>query len=211
MMTRRSALLLLGTAAALPALLAAPRGAASTDLAARAGAFIEERGNQVIGIVNGNGGTDAKRDAVAKVLREAVDVQGVAQFVLGRHWRTASEAQRREYLSLFEETLVRNLSARFGELRGVTFNVGRKQMASETEAVVSTTVSRPNNPDVMLDWRVADVGGAPKIVDVVAEGSSLRITQRSEYAAVVQRGGGMDGLLRAMRQQLAQLESQERR
>lgn len=211
MMTRRSALLLLGTAAALPALLAAPRGAASTDLAARAGSFIEERGNQVISIVNSNGGTDAKRDAVAKVLRESVDVPGVAQFVLGRHWRTASEAQRREYLSLFEETLVRNLSARFGELRGVTFNVGRKQMASEAEAVVSTTVSRPNNPDVMLDWRVADVGGAPKIVDVVAEGSSLRITQRSEYAAVVQRGGGMDGLLRAMRQQLAQLESQERR
>jgi phospholipid transport system substrate-binding protein len=47
------------------------------------------------------------------------------------------------------------------------------------------------------------------VIDLVAEGTSLRITQRSEYGAVVQRSGGMDGLLRAMRQQLAQLEQRE--
>ncbi len=211
MTTRRASLRLLGGALVAPALLTAPRLAAATDFAANAGTFIEKRGSEVIAIVNGSESVDAKRQAVARVLREAVDIPGVAQFVLGRHWRTASEAQRQEYLSLFEETLVRNLSARFGELRGVTFNVGRKQMASEAEAVVSTTVARPNNPEIMLDWRVADVSGNPKIVDVVAEGSSLRITQRSEYAAVVQRGGGMDGLLTAMRQQLAQLQSQEQR
>lgn len=202
-------------AAAVPAaagvLMVRGEASAATDLANRAAGFIEQRGSEVVAIVNGNSTADQKRDAVARVLRESVDIAGVAQFVLGRHWRTASDAQRREYLTLFEETLVRNLSSRFGELRGVTFSVGRNQMASEQEAVVTTVVARPNNPAITLDWRVADVGGTPRIVDLVAEGTSLRITQRSEYSAVVQRSGGMDGLLRAMRQQLAQMEAAETR
>jgi phospholipid transport system substrate-binding protein len=196
--------------AALPLFALAPFAAAplaaATDLAPRAAKFIEARGSDVIAIVNGPGSVEDKRQKVAAILRDSVDVRGVAQFVLGRHWRTATEPQRSEYLSLFEEVLVRNLSSRFGELTGVTFTVARNQMVSEEEAVVSTVVARPNNPAVTLDWRVAEVEGKPKIVDVVAEGTSLRITQRSEYGAVVQRSGGMDGLLNAMRQQLAQLE-----
>jgi phospholipid transport system substrate-binding protein len=203
--TRRS--LLAGAGAAL---FAAP-ARASADLAPRAVRFIEERGRQVIDIVNGPGTAEEKRAAVAAILRETVDIRGVAQFVLGRHWRTASEAQRGEYLRLFEEVLVRNLSARFGEIAGASFTVARNLMASEEEAVVSTVVNRPNAPSITLDWRVAVVGGAPKVVDVVAEGTSLRITQRSEYSAVVQRDGGIDGLLRAMRQQLAQLEQAQPR
>jgi phospholipid transport system substrate-binding protein len=206
MTSRRLVIALIGAAPAIG--LAAGRASAA-DLAATAAAFIEKRGNDVIAVLNGNGSVEAKRDAVSDILRDSVDVRGVAQFVLGRHWRTASEQQRSEYLKLFEETLVRNLSSRFGELRGVTFAIGRAQMAADDEAIVSTTVNRPNNPAVTLDWRVSATNGKPLVIDLVAEGTSLRITQRSEYGAVVQRSGGMDGLLRAMRQQLAQLEQRE--
>jgi phospholipid transport system substrate-binding protein len=204
-MTRRGALV----ATLCLAVFGAARSSASADLAARAARFIEARGAELIAVVNGNGSAEEKREKVTEILRESVDVRGLAQFVLGRHWRTATEAQRSEYLALFEQVLVRNLSARFGELAGVTFTVARNQMVSEDEAVVSTVVARQNTQAVTLDWRVAEVDGKPKIVDVVAEGTSLRITQRSEYAAVVQRTGGIEGLLRAMRQQLAQLEQAE--
>jgi phospholipid transport system substrate-binding protein len=210
MMDRRQVLAALVGVVGAAAGAALPRAAAAADLAGSAAAFIERRGNEVVAVVNGSEPLETRRSKVVAILRETVDIQGVARFVLGRHWRTASEAQRAEYLRLFEETLVRNLSARFGELRGVAFSIGRSVMASEEEAVVTTQVTRPNNPAVTLDWRVASVNGAPRVIDLVAEGTSLRITQRSEYGAVVQRGGGMDGLLDAMRRQLAQLEAQER-
>lgn len=205
MITRRRLGAFLGAAGAI----GLPGEAGASDLATTAARFIERRGNDVVAVLNGSGSIEAKREAVSEILRDSVDLRGVAQFVLGRHWRTASEQQRSEYLQLFEETLIRNLSSRFGELRGVTFAIGRAQMATEDEAVVTTTVSRPNNPTVTLDWRVSAANGKPLVIDLVAEGTSLRITQRSEYGAVVQRGGGMDGLLRAMRQQLAQLEQRE--
>jgi phospholipid transport system substrate-binding protein len=185
-------------------------GARADDRADRAAAFIDAQGKALVAVLDSDAPLTEKRAEVARLLRAAVDVRGLAQFVLGRHWRTASEAQRREFLELFEETLVRNLSARFGELRGVTFEVGRTQPRGEEGVSVATTVSRPGQPPVVLDWLVSEASGRPLIVDLVAEGTSLRITQRSEYSAVIQRGGGrLDALLDAMRRQLAALEARE--
>jgi phospholipid transport system substrate-binding protein len=185
-------------------------GAWADDRTSRAAAFIQAQGKALVAVLDSDAPLPEKRTEVARILREAVDVRGVGQFVLGRHWRTASEAQRNQFLELFEETLVRNLSARFGELQGVTFEVGRAQPRGEEGVSVATTVNRPGQPPVLLDWLVSEASGRPLIVDLVAEGTSLRITQRSEYSAVIQRGGGrLESLLEAMRRQLAQLEARE--
>lgn len=194
-----------GLLAALPL-----AGARADDRASRAAAFIEAQGRALVAVLDSDAPLPEKRAEVARILREAVDVRGIGQFVLGRHWRTASEAERGEFLELFEETLVRNLSARFGELRGVTFEVGRALPRGEEGVSVATTVSRPGQPAVALDWLVSEASGRPLIVDLVAEGASLRITQRSEYGSVIQRGRGrLDALLEAMRRQLSQLEARE--
>lgn len=200
---------LTGLLAALPAALPLA-GARADDRASRAAAFIAAQGKALVAVLDGDAPLPEKRTEVARILREAVDVRGVGQFVLGRHWRTASEAQRGEFLELFEETMVRSLSARFGELQGVTFEVGRAQARGEDGVSVATTVNRPGQPTVALDWLVSEASGRPLITDLVAEGTSLRITQRSEYSAVIQRGGGrLDALLEAMRRQLAQIEARE--
>ncbi|MDW8443705.1 MAG: ABC transporter substrate-binding protein [Acetobacteraceae bacterium] len=169
--------------------IAAGRPARAND-PATAAAFIETRGRALKEVLDSDSPLAEKRDRVAAILREAVDVRGVAQFVLGRHWRTASEAERAEYLSLFEATLIRNLSARFGELRGLRFAVTRAQPRGEEGVLVTTMVEQPGQAPVQLDWLVSFASGRPLIVDLVAEGTSLRITQRSEYGAVIQRGGG---------------------
>lgn len=203
----RIAALLPVSLAAVP--LAAPRALADAQTD-RAGAYIDAQGKALVAVIDSDAPLAEKRSKVATILREAVDVRGVGQFVLGRYWRTASEVQRGEFLRLFEETLVRNLSARFGELRGVTFAVTRTQPRGEDGVMVSTTVDRPGQPAVTLEWLVSEASGRPQIVDLVAEGTSLRITQRSEYGSVIQRGGGkLDALLDAMRRQLAQLEAHE--
>jgi phospholipid transport system substrate-binding protein len=50
------------------------------------------------------------------------------------------------------------------------------------------------------------------VVDVIAEGTSLRLTTRSEYSAVISRNGGrISALLDAMRNQVAQLAAREGR
>ncbi len=177
----------------------------------RATAFVDRAGQDLVNAINDQRlNQTQRRDKVASVLRNAIDIEGTGRFILGRYGRQASPAELQDYNKLFDEIIIRNLSARFGEYRGVKFSLGRSQQRTEEDALVSTLIERPNNPSFTLDWRVADINGQPKVVDVIAEGTSLRLTTRSEYAAVIQRNNGrVASLLDAMRGQIAQLAARE--
>jgi phospholipid transport system substrate-binding protein len=187
-----------------------PAQAQQMDIA-RATTFVNKAGQDLVNAINDQRlNQTQRRDRVAGILRSAIDIEGTGRFILGRYVRQASPAELQEYLKLFDEIIIRNLSARFGEYRGVKFSLGRSQQRTEEDALVSTLVERPNTPAFTLDWRVAEINGQPKVVDVIAEGTSLRLTTRSEYAAVIQRNGGrIAALLDAMRGQIAQLAARE--
>ena len=190
---------------------ALPAAAQPVDTA-RAASFIQSTGRELVTAINSSSPVTQRRDQVANILRRAVDVEGVGRFILGRYWRLATPEEQAQYMRLFEETLIRNLSARFGEYQGVRFSLGRSQQRTEDDALVNTIVERPNLAPFSLDWRVSEVGGQPRVVDVIAEGTSLRLTTRSEYSAVISRNGGrVSALLDAMRNQVAQLAAREGR
>jgi phospholipid transport system substrate-binding protein len=208
-MIQRRTLLAAGAALAVAGII--PARAQPVD-AARATAFIQATGQELVGAINGRGSVAERREKVAAILRRAVDIEGVGRFILGRWWRQATPEEQAAYMRLFEETLIRNLSARFGEYQGVRFSLGRTQQRTEDDTLVNTVIERPNTAPFSLDWRVSEVGGQPRVVDVIAEGASLRLTQRSEYSSVISRNGGrIAALLDAMRNQVAQLAAREGR
>ena len=175
-----------------------PAGAQAVD---RANAFVKQMGDRLTSVVNGPGSLGEKRRALAQILDGAVDVDGVAKFCLGRFWRSASPDQQTRYLAAFHEVLTSNISSRLGEYKGVRLTVvrGRPQ---EQDAIVTTTVERPNSPPTAVDWVIGQPAANPKIVDVVAEGTSLRLTQRQDYAAFLSRNNNDIGaLITAMQQQ----------
>ena len=196
--------------AGLAGLASLPARAQQMDIT-RATAFVDRAGQDLVNAINDPRlNQTQRRDKVGGILRSAIDIEGTGRFILGRYVRQASPAELQDYLKLFDEIIIRNLSARFGEYRGVKFSLGRSQQRTEEDALVSTLIERPNNPSFTLDWRVADINGQPKVVDVIAEGTSLRLTTRSEYAAVIQRNNGrVASLLDAMRGQIAQLAARE--
>ncbi len=189
---------------------AAPARAQQMDIN-RATAFVDRAGQDLVNAINDPRlNQTQRRDRVASILRNAIDIEGTGRFILGRYVRQASPAELQDYLKLFDEIIIRNLSARFGEYRGVKFSLGRSQQRTEEDALVSTLVERPNTAPFTLDWRVAEINGQPRVVDVIAEGTSLRLTTRSEYSAVIQRNGGrVAALLDAMRGQISQLAARE--
>ena len=61
-------------------------------------------------------------------------------------------------------------------------------------------MSQITHPDASqpttIDWRVRQQDGKMGVIDVIVEGISLSVTQRQEYASVIQNSGGqIDGLL----------------
>jgi phospholipid transport system substrate-binding protein len=199
MILRRDFLMLAASAALLP--LAHAARAQSMD---KASTFVKATGDRLVAVVNGGGSADTKRSAMTTILTDAVDVDGIARFCLGRFWRTATPAQQTEYVQLFHQVLVNNITAKLGEYQGVSFTMGRARMDGES-GVVSTTVNRPNNPATAVDWIVSDPASSPKIIDVVAEGTSLRLTQRQDYASyLTHNNNSVDALIAAMKKQLTQ-------
>jgi phospholipid transport system substrate-binding protein len=197
MIIRRHFLTLAAVAAAVP--LSAR--AQSTEKAA---AFVKSTGDRLVAVVNGPGSASAKRAQMTQIINSDVDVDGIGRFCLGRFWKQATPEQQKQYLALFHDVLVTNITAKLGEYQGVTFTMGRSRSQDE-DAVVSTTVIRPNNGPTAVDWIISDPTGNPKIIDVVAEGTSLRLTQRQDYASYLSHNNGsVDALIAAMKTQVSQ-------
>ena len=197
MLTRR---VLLSSAIAMTVLLAAGPVVLAQDAST---GFVLRLGNDLAGIVNGPGTYEDKKRRLAPLIEEAVDVDGIARFCLGRFWRTATPEQQAQYIQLFHRVLINNIGGKLGEFQGVTFNPTMTTQR-EGETLVGTVIRRPNQQPNNVQWVVSNTAGRPKIVDVVAEGTSLRLTQRSDYAAYLTRNNNsVDALIGAMRQQVA--------
>jgi phospholipid transport system substrate-binding protein len=206
MQTRRSLITALVAAAPVGICLAAAPGARADDLSA-ARAMIESTGNQMVSIINSSAGPAQKQAQFQRLVFANVDVDGVARFVLGRFWRIATPAQQQTYLETFRQLLVYAVTGQTSSFQGATFTMGSVTQ-QPVGIVVGTTVNVPGKPPATVQWVVAMMNGQPKIIDILAEGTSLRLTERNDYAGVIsQHGGQIEPLIDAMRNQLARFQA----
>jgi len=193
----------------LPALAAASILAASLPPALAEGAdaaqatkLVQDLGAQLVAIVNGPGTIGAKQAKVAPLIERDVDVDGIARFCLGRFWRAATPPQQQAYVQAFHKVMLNSITTRLGEFQGVAFAM-TQTVQREGATLVGTRITRPNQEPALVQWVVDGVDGQPKIVDLIAEGTSLRLTQRSDYGSFLSRNGGnVDALIAAMRRQV---------
>ena len=93
---------------------------------------------------------------------------------------------------------MKTYSARLGGFTNEEFKVTGSHPAGKRDVMVDSKVLRKDGPPISANWRVRLVDGEPKVIDVVVEGVSMSISQRQEFASVVQ-SKGMDGLIETLR------------
>lgn len=183
---------------ALPVGLLSAGNARAANDPAGASAFIKSLLTNVLAVVNGN--APDKSTQLQALMDANIDIADIAQFCVGRFWRTATPAQQAEYRDLFHKVLTKNVIGRIGQYQGTSFEMGGT-LAKDDAVAVTTTLNRPNNAPNRVDWMVADLGG-PKVIDLIAEGTSLRLTQRSDYLAFLGRNSnGLQALIDALKAQ----------
>jgi phospholipid transport system substrate-binding protein len=198
-MMRRSLLtslfVLLATAS-----LAAPPPVNPAD----ATAFMDQLWNRAVELLNNKTDPTLRQARFRQLFHEDFDCPGIARFVLGRYWRSASAEEQQEFVKLFEDYVVFVYTARLANFGGETFKI-RGSRSDGDGAIVSTDVINPGSAaPLRIDWRLVTDNGAYKINDVIVEGVSMMVTQRSEFASVVQRSGGqVSSLIALMRQKTA--------
>ena len=201
-LSRRTVLLAGGLA-----FLGGPRLAAAVAAAASAREFIQELGDRTVAILNADATPQQKLAQIKSLLDQATDLTLVARLVMGRYWREAGEAQKQEYVRLFNALLMQTMAERFSWYTGETFEIVDAKPADERDTMVATRILRPNGkPPINVDWRVREADGRFLLIDIVAEGVSLVISQRAEAAEYISRNG-IDGLLAEMRNRLAKRDA----
>jgi phospholipid transport system substrate-binding protein len=138
-----------------------------------------------------------------ELLDKDFDMLRISRFVLGRYWQEATDPEKQHFLQLFEEYVVRSYSQPLSNFSGNTVRVIGSRQEGETMTLVrSEVIGTDGVPAAKVDWRVRKDDDGFKIVDVDLEGVSIVVTQREQLSAVIERAGGVAGLLRQLEQKL---------
>jgi phospholipid transport system substrate-binding protein len=154
--------------------------------------FIDSVAARGIGFLADQKTTPADQQrAFRNLLRESFDLPTIGRFALGKYWRGASAAERQEYMRLFENLVVDVYSARFASYNGQRLVTTQAIPTDQGDVIVkSQIIPAGQGEKINVDWVVRPGANGMKIVDVVVEGISMAITQRSDFSAVIGRAGG---------------------
>ena len=193
---RRPASLLPTIMLVLTLVAGVPRGV-QADAGEEAARFVRGFGDTAIAMLSDPALSPAEREQEFRhLLKQGFHMEVIARFVLGRHWRRASEAERAEFGRLFEDYVVAAYARQLGSYGGEQLKVGKARTQSESIALVASRITRAQGEAYKVEWRLRRDGESWRIIDVVVEGVSMASTYRSEFSSVIAKHGGqMTGLL----------------
>ena len=164
-------------------------------------AFIQGLGGQAVAALRDNLDSpfEVREAAFREVMVTGFDIPTVSRFVLGRHWKAATKEQRRAYMAIFVDFIVRVYASRFDSYGGEEFTA-RSVIADESgDKIVRAQIVRPSGGSpIAVDFRVRKRNDRYKVIDVNVEGISMLHTHRVEFSSVVNRKG-IDGLLKDLK------------
>ncbi len=133
--------------------------------------------------------TDEKRHRVEEIVYARVDFATLSKLVLARAWNDLSEEQRKQFMEEFRQ----NLSATYG--RNVESYKNEKVTITDDHAeprgdwTVRTKIIRNGSDDINVDYRLRQIDGTWKIIDIIIENVSLVANFRSQFQEIISQGG----------------------
>ncbi|SHI50995.1 phospholipid transport system substrate-binding protein [Shimia gijangensis] len=122
------------------------------------------------------------------------DVPIIARSALGADARRVSKSQLNAYTKAFQGYMSRKYGRRFEEFIGGRIEVkGARRVKSFHE--VKTTAYLKGQSPFAVDFLVSDKSGKPRFFDMIIEGISLRLTEKEEIGAMLDKRKGNIDLL----------------
>jgi phospholipid transport system substrate-binding protein len=141
------------------------------------------------------------RALVERTLLPNFDVDHSARLVLGKHWRTATPAQRQRFIDAFYGSLMTNYGDAMLEFTGDRIRVLPSTVAPDaTSAVVRTEVKRSNGQKIPVNYSLRKTEQGWKAWDVVIEGISYVKSFREDFGAEIDQKG-LDAVIQRLESQ----------
>ena len=163
-------------------LILAPLNASGTDLN-NAEEFVNKFADEAIIILSNNEINDnEKNDKFTNLVMSAIDLNLISQFVLSKTWKSATNDQKERYISAFEKYFINSYANKLDQYSGEKILVTGSEEAGKYVIVDSNIIREGTNTlKINLKWRLLNINGDIKIIDLNIEGISLVIAQREEF------------------------------
>lgn len=171
--------------------VAAPSFAATPD---QAQAFIDKVGQQAMNTIkarqDGKLNDAAAKGEFRKILGQSFDIPTIARFTLGRYWNVATPEQQKEFTALVQDIIINKYADRVLNASTGTYEMGKASAINERDFAVLMTIKPDHDAPINFAWRVRNINGKLKVIDLAVEGISMSVTNRSDFASVIERNGG---------------------
>jgi phospholipid transport system substrate-binding protein len=150
----------------------------------------------------------ARESKLDPVIRSVFDLPYMTQLVLGRYWKSMSEADRSRVIDVFSRMSIATYASRFTSFDGESFTTLGQDKGPRDTIWVLTRLNVPNGEPVALNYLMHHAADNRwQVTDVYLSGSiSQDATLRDEYGAVMQKKK-LDGLIEALENKIKQLAS----
>jgi phospholipid transport system substrate-binding protein len=145
----------------------------------------------------------ANNETAARAANAILDIRGVSQWALGKHWEARTPAEQQEFVTLLEQLLTKVAYPKSAEFFGdLHIKIGGERVTGQ-RAVVKTTVSHPKEGLVSIDYQLTQSNGSWRVRDILLDDVSLATNLRSQFHKIITEHSYAE-LLRRMREKLAE-------
>ena len=154
--------------------------------------FVQSTVNRAAKTLGGNLTKDERIEKLKEIAKDTVDINGIGFYTLGAYKKTISDAQMKQYKTLFEQYFLKSFSSRLAEYSNPEIEVtSKKKLNANYTMVSSILVGTDQRPEVKIDWRIYTKNpNNPVIRDLVIEGLSLARTQKEEFSSIIESNDG---------------------
>jgi phospholipid transport system substrate-binding protein len=132
---------------------------------------------------------------------EMVDLAGISQRALGKHWAKRSPDEQSEFITLFSQLL---LHVAFPQSAGFLHDLAIPVIDEHIDgqqARVTTLIQHPEAGDITIGYRLVELNGNWRIHDIEMEGVSLVRNLRTQFNKIITHFSYSE-LLRRMNEKL---------
>lgn len=149
------------------------------------------------------------REKLSEIILPHLDFVTMTKLAVGRHWRDASDDQKRALVREFRELLVRTYTKSLEEYDNQELEfLPLRPSPHEDRVKVRSRVIQANGPEIPVEYNLRYKDDAWSIYDIVIDGVSLVTTYRSSFSSQI-RQEGIAGLIESLEQKNAANETGE--
>ncbi len=134
-------------------------------------------------------------ELVNQIVLPHFDFERMSSWVLGKHWRAATPAQKERFTTEFRTLLVRTYAKSLSAYTDSKISyLPMRPSPQEDQVKVRTEVDQPGGFPIPIDYELRRQGDDWKVIDVTIDGVSLVTNYRSTFASQI-RQDGLDKLI----------------